>query len=368
MRPGMQSLLDLLRGRSLQHTLDESEFAALLDIAEEENVLPWAVERLRSFEGKYTPDQKQRLNEIRREAQVSTFVWTETLKGTAAAFRHADLPIISLKGPSLAERFYGDAALRTCYDLDFLVRQPDLARAEHVLTDLGFLPHGSPDDYHSRWLRKAILIELHHNLENPQAFDFDLDAIWSRSRLSQFEGVPIGLLGGSDELLYLCLHAVRHRFDRLSLMLDLGFAFRRLPLPSADATEWVGPVFDNVFALGWMMAAHLDPQIAMPEAIRLRPPNRKRLEKLADRLWQELMLAPPRPLDWAAQHRFFLEVETPGWNRLRRRWRHQRILLTRLIDEDFIFAERFNLHRKWQVRLLRPTRILVKRMRALFSA
>ena len=37
-----------------------------------------------------------------------------------------------------------------------------------------------------------------------------------------------------------------------------------------------------------------------------------------------------------------------------------RILLTRLIDEDFVFARRFNLNRNWQVRLLRPIRLLVK--------
>ena len=72
------------------------------------------------------------------------------------------------------------------------------------------------------------------------------------------------------------------------------------------------------------------------------------------------MLAQPPVLDWVAQHRFYLEVENPGWNRLRRRIRHQQILFTRLIDDDFIFAGRFRLHRDWQVRILRPVRLLLK--------
>ena len=46
-------------------------------------------------------------------------------------------------------------------------------------------------------------------------------------------------------------------------------------------------MFDNVFALGWMMAARLDPQI--PARLRAyATADRRRLEQLADRLWQEL--------------------------------------------------------------------------------
>ncbi len=357
----MQSLLDLFRGR-LRHAVDGAELLSLLNVAEEENVLPWVAEHLRIFEGQYTPQQKQRLNEIRREAQVSTFVWTETLKSTVTAFHQANLPMVSFKGPCLAERLYGDAALRTCYDLDFLVRHADLARAERLLTDIGFLPHGDADDYHRRWSRNGAILELHHSLENPEAFDFDMDAIWARTLLSQFQGVPIRLLGLSDEMLYLCFHAVRHRFDRLCLIFDLVFAFRHFPRAFAQKLEPSNPEFENVHALGWMMAARLDPRI--PEAVHVRQRDRRRLEQLTDGLWQERMLKPATALDWAAQHRFFLELENPGRRRFLRRWRHLRILLTRLIDADFAFAERFNLHRSWQVRMLRPIRILMKRLHA----
>jgi hypothetical protein len=359
----MQSLLNLLRGR-MQHPVDAAEWTALLNIAEQETVLPWAAERLRlDADGQCTLEQRQRLDEIHREAQVSTFVWTETLKSTLAAFHHADLPVISFKGPCLAERLYGDAALRTCYDLDFLVRQSDLASAEHLLTDSGFVPHGDVDDYHQRWRRKAIILELHHNVENPNAFEIDMDAVWARTIVSEFQGLPIRLLGPSDELLYLCLHAVRHRFERLCLMLDLVFAFRRLPFPAAGARGWDGAIFENAAALGWMMAAHLDPQIPVPRSLRVQPRDQERLEKLADRLWNERMLEQAQMLDWRAQHRFYLDVENPGRNRFQRRWRHMRILQTRLIDADFSFAAQFNLHRNWQVRLLRPVRLLIKALR-----
>lgn len=367
MRIGMQSLLDLLRGLPPQQAFDESEFAALLKIAEEESVLPWVVERLRLLDCEFSSPQSRQLDEIQRQAQLSSFVWTESLKSILARFHQINLPVIALKGPCLAERIYGDASLRNCYDLDLLVRRSDFARAEQLLTELGFTPNGYADDYHRPWSRSALNLELHHNVENPHAFEFDIGAAWARARLSQFHGAPVWLFTPSDELLYLCLHAVRHRFERLCLILDLGLAFRRLPPPAIAAHEWSKPVFDNIFALGWMMATCLDPkievapEILVPPSMRVSPAERSRLQRLARRLWQELLLAPPKTLDWAAQHRFFLELETPGWNRFRRRWRHRRILFSRLIDDDFVFARRFNLHRNWQVRLLRPIRLLMKR-------
>src|SRR5580704_3860290 len=118
MRPGMGYLLEVLRGHLQPQRLDDSEWSALLGLAEEENVLFWVADRLLAQEGVQTPDQRKRLDEIHRKAQLSTFVWTETLKGILQAFHGADVPVISLKGPCLAERLYGDAARRNCYDLD----------------------------------------------------------------------------------------------------------------------------------------------------------------------------------------------------------------------------------------------------------
>jgi hypothetical protein len=356
----MQSLLDLVRGCSPLRQLDELEFDSLLKAAEQENVVPWTAERLRAAEFTFTPAQEKRLKEIHREVQLSAFVWSETLKNTLIAFHRAGLSVIALKGPSLAERLYGDASLRTCYDLDLLVRRLDFASACQTLSNLGFSPNGRADDYHQPWSRKGLNLELHHNVENPQAFDFDVDTAWNRTSRSEFHGAPVWLFTPADELLYLCLHGVRHRFERLCQILDLALAFRRLPFPTSNAPTSVTSVLDNMLALGWMMAAHLDPEIAAPKLMRVSQRELNRLERLADGLWDGLMSDPSAVLDWSAQHRFFLELETPGWHRISRRWRHRRILAARLINDDYVFAERFSMHRDWQVRLLRPVRLLIK--------
>jgi hypothetical protein len=361
----MQLLLALLRGQADMNVISDSEWMTVLDLAEQENLLPWAAACLRSAAGAATPPQlAARLHELDRNARMAAFFWTSTLKSTLADFHHRGIPVISLKGPWLAERLYGDAALRPYADLDLLVRPIDVAPAEALLRELGFVPTGRRDDYERPWCRNGVLVELHHNVENPLAFDLEIESAWSRAQVAQFHGVSARLLAPSDELLFLCLHGARHRFERLSHVLDLAFAFRCLPLPHRPARSRRVSESTNILALGAMMATHLDPQLTIANEVCNCVRDRMSLQELADQLWQERMLQPAPRLDWSMQHRFYIEIETSWWNRFLRRVRHLRILMTRLIDADFTFAERFNLRRRWQVWLLRPMRLLLNTGRA----
>jgi len=117
--------------------------------------------------------------------------------------------------------------------------------------------------------------------------------------------------------------------------------------------------------LGCMMAVRLDPRLAEVEAGYTAIPDREGLEETAARLWQERMREPAPMLDWRAKHRFLLSIERRGWDRLRARIRHLRILSTRLIAADFAFAAQLHLYRTWQVWMLRPVRLMLRACRAL---
>lgn len=365
-RPGITPLLAVLRDQpsalSFNISSGSSSLQALLQAASEENVLPLVAHCLLASHIDLTQQLLDQLTDIQRKAHFSAFVFTETLKNVLAAFHRAQLPVIPLKGPALAERLYGDPALRAYGDLDLLVRSCDLAQAEALLTGLGFHPGSEADGYHRLWLRNSVHLELHHNVDHPLAFDYDIHRAWRSAIQSQFAGIPIQILAPADELVYLCLHAVRHRFDRLCLLVDLGLAFRSLPLP--QPTQSMPAVLRNTLALGWLMAAKLDPDLPAIDPALAAPTEWSRLGGLADQLWQEHLSAPAEKLDWSAQHRFLLEVESPGRHRLIRRWRLLRILATRVIDADLEFAARFHLHRRWQAYLLRPIRLLAKKSAA----
>jgi hypothetical protein len=304
------------------------------------------------------PALSNRLDQIERDATVAAFYWSSELKGVLRAFGEADVRAVPLKGPFLAERLYGSAALRVSRDLDVLVSKADLPGAEAALSAAGFVP-GTPDDYHRPWRRQTTTVELHHDVENPRAFNFHVAGAMQRAQSAAFQGEPCWQLAPEDELLFLCLHAVRHRFERLSLILDLQLAFQRLP---ATVPVWrLRPEvarLDNLLVLGLAMVRRLEPNIAVAVEAPESGPRSQHLEDLADRLWQRLLTQPSEPLDWRSAHEFFLEIEPAGWPRLRRRCSHLRILASRAIEPDYAFAARFGMHRAWQVRMLRPLRLL----------
>jgi hypothetical protein len=361
----MDLLLALLRDEAKARDGSESQWAAVLDLAQQENILPWTATRLRSLQGlELLPRLNTRLRQIHRDAQIAAFFWTSTLKGLLAAFHDRGIPVVSLKGPWLAERLCGDAALRSCCDLDLLVRHADVAQSEELLSQLGFQPRRHGDDHERPWSRDAVTVDLHHDVEHPQAFDFDVTSAWKRTRLSSFQGVPAHLLAPADELLFLCLHSARHRFERLSHILDLTFAFQNLPLPCSAPGSRRNDEIASLVALGSMMAAHLDPRCTPQPLPDLSRHDRERLAELAGRLWLERMTEPCTAVDWRAKHEFYLMMETRPVRRFLRQLRHLRILLTRLIEDDFAFAARFHLRQRWQVWLLRPVRLLLHTGRA----
>lgn len=357
MRPGMTCLLEVLRGESITHTIDEAEWETVLALAEEEHVLAWAVSRLRSRQGPTTAALSNRADQIEREAAIAAFFWSSELKGVLRAFGQSNLRVVPLKGPFLAERLYGNAALRGSRDLDLLVCKADLPRAEAVLTEIGFAP-GVPDDYHRSWHRQTTTVELHRNVENPLAFDFHVEGALQRARPAVFQGEGCWQLAPEDELLFLCLHAVRHRFERLSLLLDLQLAFQKLPATADWRPRPEVASLDDLLTLSRAVVRRLEsdnPEVRNGPGFAIR---NQHLEELADRLWQRLVTQPSEPLDWRAAHAFFLEIESPGWPRFRRRCRHVRIFAGRVIEPDYAFAARFRMHRTWQVRMLRPLRLI----------
>jgi hypothetical protein len=349
----MEWLLRVLRGEATDWGAEDAEWDAALALAEEEGVLLWLAHCLR-MQGVAQPGEMDgQLKEIEREAAMAAFYWGSELKGVLRAFDSAGIAALPLKGPMLAERVYGGAALRSCRDLDVLVSRADLGRAEDALAEAGFCG-GVADDYHRPWQRGTTLVELHRDVENPLSFNFDVEGALQRAESAEFQGVRCLRLTPEDELLLLCLHGVRHRFERLSLVLDIQLTLERLELDGLPAQ---GGELDRVLALGMAMALRLRPERATPAVLHEAVPRDEQLEEVADRLWARLMTRPGEQLDWRAMHAFYLEIERPGWPRWRRRVRHLRILAGRVIEPDLHFASRFGLRRAWQAWLLRPMRL-----------
>jgi hypothetical protein len=256
-----------------------------------------------------------RLVEEQRAAVLAAFFWSSELRSLLGEFAAHKIEVILLKGPSLAERIYGAAPLRISRDLDLLVRKSDYPAAEALLAGLGFLPAGRSDDYHRQWRRETATVELHFDIENPLAIDFHLPSAWAAARPGVFQGQPCLHLAPEDELLYLCIHGVRHRFERLSLILDLTLALEVFAGSSLILRKQTAGLARLVL-LGIFMARQLHPGCATYLEVPAPASARDLMQHLSARLWAELMEAPQPELDWQAQHAFFLETELTPTNRL----------------------------------------------------
>jgi hypothetical protein len=148
----------------------------------------------------------------------------------AAVFNSERIPVIVMKGAALLRTLYDDPGLRILADVDLLVDERDVERADAQLQAHCFrLPvpdHG--EELGSRcqysllycWQEpRTIPVELHWRIfERYRPYVFDLDAVRAQAR--PLPGMPPNVLvmAPEHELAHLCLHLDRHAITYRSLI------------------------------------------------------------------------------------------------------------------------------------------------------
>jgi len=143
-------------------------------------------------------------------------------EGALRLIQNENIPCVVLKGLSLAERLYGNIALRPSSDVDILVSEKNRTPCLAAFLGNGFVEtRAIPGHFHTTLKHPDFLgvIELHHGLGD-RVFPFDVDGMLARTRNN--------ILDATDELLYLAYHAGRNYFVfRLVLLVDLFLAVRK---------------------------------------------------------------------------------------------------------------------------------------------
>jgi len=152
-------------------------------------------------------------------------------------FDAADVPLLFLKGTSLAQLAYANLALKHSWDIDALVMPDDVPKALQVLAAAGY--HAFPplppvtDQRYKRWIKfareyvlyhetKSVPVELHWKLvEN----DYFLSGVCARSptrTVGITGGAELRTLVGDDLFAYLCVHGATHGWSRLKWLADVA--------------------------------------------------------------------------------------------------------------------------------------------------
>jgi len=152
-------------------------------------------------------------------------------------FDDAGLPVLFLKGSSLAVLAYGNLGLRRCKDIDLLVSRETLRPAIALIERAGYRRFDPPPGISDAQLQllmslrkdidfvhkeTGLRLDLHWQLFlNPHAMD--AVSVWAASRVVPLTGkMGLRTLGQEDLFTYLCVHGALITWRSLKWLADIG--------------------------------------------------------------------------------------------------------------------------------------------------
>jgi hypothetical protein len=168
----------------------------------------------------------------------SLFLTAELLR-LVERFRDNGIPVAALKGPVLAHSVYGDLSLRDFGDLDMIVPEIDLGRAEDILTTAGYEADYVDRDFRCTFLRYSgqhrfrntetgIWVDLHWRLTNKgMAFPIQSGELWSKLSQVTIAGKTIPTLAHDDLALFLAAHGTKSGWQNLIWVCDFAELLRK---------------------------------------------------------------------------------------------------------------------------------------------
>ncbi|MBB6735129.1 nucleotidyltransferase family protein [Cohnella zeiphila] len=187
--------------------------------------------------GLIPPDVLQTVGRDYRMNALGMLRLSAEMERVCKALNERGVRSLLLKGPALARLLYGDVSLRTSKDLDILIPVADVAKAESLLEELGFvadhpIPRGLGDWkwklHHVAFThpQTRIQVEVHWRLNGDLGKEPPFEELWNGRQQSELvEGL---YMPGNEHLfMYLAMHGARHGWFRLRWLADIDRMARR---------------------------------------------------------------------------------------------------------------------------------------------
>jgi hypothetical protein len=226
------------------------DWSAFWECAQRQHVAPlvaWTLDHP-VLKGVVPDDVRQVAKGIRLQTLLYNMAVHTELERIAELLSAQAIPVIPLKGTSLARRLFGDISARRCGDIDILVPEWQREVASLLLAQAGYEPiqaarpgvkrhmfHGVPLTRRASGV--TFRVELHWGLSDSRFVTVDLDALWERVLAGHG---PVGsettlhLLPAEELLLFLALHLPKHDFALLRLLADI----HHLVLQEGETIDW----------------------------------------------------------------------------------------------------------------------------------
>ena len=202
-------------------------------LAEDHGVLGLLAERLLVLdEAEVPPEIRRRLQERQRAQLFSALSMSAELFRLLALFAAADIEVVTIKGPALSVRAYGDPAIRQYADLDLLVRDRNILRATEVMMEAGYNPRVSlstikaekvPGEYLFSGTRIKQTIDFH--TERTCRYyprPVPVERLFERKVRVPLDSQEAPALSAEDELIFISVHGAKHLWERLIWIADVA--------------------------------------------------------------------------------------------------------------------------------------------------
>lgn len=279
------------------------KWSALLDMAHCHGVVPLLYRNLSAVASDLVPEEL--LAQLRKRTQAGALLnrsLAQELIGLCEAFAAHGVPVMPIKGVTLAVSAYGDLALRDFTDLDLLVPQGSLRAAQAILLSQGYEKRSSHDrprepwhdggPYHVFIKRRALSrVDLQWVMAY-QHFVFRLDRreFWQHQIAVPFENKMIQGLAPEHLLIVLCVHGTKHAWEHLKWVCDVAELLRAHPGLDwerclTSATNWH---CRRMLHMG-LSLAHLVLDAPLPEMVLARLEDDLDVQALSHRMPANLL-------------------------------------------------------------------------------
>lgn len=220
-------------GRVRSLTQNGLSWSTILETAADHCLVPLVSKRLLEFSGDALPGLWR--DRFRHEFVASAhrnLLMSGELVRVLRTLERSGIQAVPFKGPALAQRAYGDLALRQFSDLDIVLPHSQIAQAHAALENLDYRSKNAaeamvqnriPGQYAYRSAARAALIELH--TEKTMRYlpvPLDWRALGGRMETVLVGGQPLLTFSAEDTMMLLCVHGSKHFWTRLAWICDIA--------------------------------------------------------------------------------------------------------------------------------------------------
>jgi len=206
-----------------EHEVDWDDFCAQVS---KHGVAPLVYHTLRDDGTILPPWVKEKLQAKYYRSAVDNTLLYQELGEILHAFNEARVPVILLKGAALAKEVYGNISLRPMADIDFLLREEHMSRAQELLAQQGYAvldgvqPHLRHGTFSKRDGARPVHIELHWHIISSPYYRRSIPEEWLwQDPIELTVGDASALrLSPQAAIFHACLHMLDHIGIRGSLL------------------------------------------------------------------------------------------------------------------------------------------------------